>query len=461
MPPVPTQPGGIAPLPDALEQLLEQSRMVKLINAKRAGEGQRAGAQVAQGLPTVKEQIDRALGAAPYNFAGGGIVAFSGGGDLSLKDLEGLGNYDAQFDAFGLGSSSPEALAEDQARVEGIARNEKIRTLQRRIKELESRSPTNTQLQALRAELTQLMSAPAAPAAAPTPTPAAATPAAATPAAATPTPATPAATPTPAARPDSLGDAFRQTDALARLVQEQGRTSPEEMRAYEQYENIIRQLMEEEQKRVTAARPTDAQRRDARMAGAAEGLANLPTTGRVSFGQALAAAGAGAARSAAEMKRENKQAEAELAKLSREYKKAIADSQLARARGDIQAAREATLKAQEIRARLEIQRQDLRLRERQVAATERGVDQRGTTSGFQVDKLVRQAIADVQKRIPIPSVLRPGPTRDGLVKRQIDDVAAQVASLGVTREQVMGYFGADAPTTAPGASRVIDFTSIK
>ena len=453
-PPPTVQAMGPQPLPDRLKQLIEESRIVKQINAEIADRGQRARAQAAQGIPTVKEQIARALGATPYNFAGGGIVAFADGGnldseDLSLEDLEGLGDEEAFLDkplydmledyVRGLRSGSAEAPARVGSGRGVVRRGSPT-----------AATPTTPTLPAYLDESRKrdVLSAMR---------PAAAAQPAATPAA-RPTP--PAATqPPPAARPDGLGDAFnayrRQQEALARLLEGQGSTPEEVLEARRQYDEAMAGMMKGEEQALADAQAAAGRNIFDNDEILAEMLAGL--SGAKTFGEALVGAGAGAARGRASQKKAVAEAKKDINKLRRDLSMKQAELQLARKEGDVNRARAAAVEVQKLKAAIEessldyqFKSKDAETRRINANAAMAAAQQRGTTSDFQIDKLVRQAIADVQKRIFIPSGLKPGATRDRLVNRQINEVVAQVAPLGVTREQVMGYFSASA--TAPGAA---------
>lgn len=480
MPPVPTQPGGIAPLPDPLKQLIDQSRMVKQINAKRAGEGQQAGAQMAQGLPTVKEQIARALGATPYNFAGGGIVAFADGGDLGFEDLslEDILSADLdgiQADEFSGFTTDPIALTTDQLRVENAPRLNRIRELERQIRELQDRNPSNTRLPALIAELNALKAS-AAPAvilptgsARPTAqTSATTTPAATTPAATQPVatpaarPASPAATPdvqpSPAARPDGLGDAFnayrREQEALADLVRSQGTTPDEVLEAQRRYDETMAGMLKGEEDALAemeAAAKANVFNNDEILAGI---LAGMQGTDRL--GETLLGAATGAARGRASQKKAVAEAKKDLNKLRRELAMKQAELQLARKEGDVNRARTAAVEVQKLKVAVEDKSMDQRLKEmdaetRRIAAeATRDRPVTGQITPAVRANAIRQAISSVDKagieeklRTNV-SYLRASPAEKArmLAAEKVAAVVRQLGAYGVTPDEVAAMYNA-------------------
>jgi hypothetical protein len=452
--------------------------MIKRINAKRAGEGQQAGAQAAQGLPTVKEQIARALGATPYNFAGGGIVAFADGGglsaeDLSLEDLQGLDDIVASAEAEAEWERQQREMMGESEPGDGSFWEGDIPVVDRIIRQFGGNVPVSKPRPGVEARnrdrgitlptaATQPFTSGTGAAAREVGMPAAATQPAATQPAATPaaqaTP--PAATQPPlAARPDGLGDAFnayrREQEALARLLEGQGTTPEEVLEARRQYDTATSGMLKSEEDALAEMEAAAQQGMFDNPEILASILAGMQGTDRL--GETLLGAATGAARGRASQKKAVAEAKKDLNKLRRDLAMKQAELQLARKEGDVNRARAAAVEVQKIKVAIEDKAVEQRLKEedaktRRIAAEAQmtAAQQRGTTSDFQIDKLVRQAIADVQKRIFIPSGLKPGPTRDRLVNRQINEVVAQVAPLGVTREQVMGYFSASA--TAPGAA---------
>lgn len=377
MPPVPTQPGGIAPLPDRLKQLIEESRIVKQINAKHAMEGQQAGAQMARGLPTVREQIDRALGATPYGFAGGGIVAFADGG-LTDEDLEGLGEEDAFLDkplydmlldyVRGLRSGSAEAPAGPREPLIDRA----IRAMGGNVPVSEPRpgaearalrgAPTEATTPTLPAYLDESRRRDVLPAVRPA---AAAQPVARPAASATP----PAATQSPpATRPDGLGDAFnalrQQQNILADLVKSQGTTPDEVLEARRQYDTATAGMLKGEEDAL-AEMEAAAQRgmfdNPEILAGI---LAGMQGTDRL--GETLLGAATGAARGRASQKKAIAEAKKDLNKLRRDLAMKQAELQLARKEGDVNRARAAAVEVQKIKVAIEDKAVEERRRERQL-----------------------------------------------------------------------------------------------
>jgi hypothetical protein len=87
------------------------------------------------------------LPAGDMNFADGGIVAFSGGGDVPRYQSQGLvqGYSHGMVDPSGLFGLGPEAMAYDQARVEEILARKKAAERAARIKFLETAAPETAQ----------------------------------------------------------------------------------------------------------------------------------------------------------------------------------------------------------------------------------------------------------------------------------------------------------------------------
>jgi len=142
--------------------------------------------------------------------------------------------------------------------------------------------------------------------------------------------------------------------------------------------------------------------------------------------------------------------------LRQELAKAEAEARLARAEKDVEGEQRAKLKATEIRAAMNKEIYELRTRRISADASATSAANRGEAtagrSDFQKDSLVRRAIADVQSKNPIPSGIK-DPARQRLIDQQIDAVATQVAPLGITREQVVGYFSTSGQASAaPGAT---------
>ena len=471
MPPVPTQPGGLAPLPDRLKQLIEESRIVKQINAEIADRGQRARAQAAQGIPTVKEQIARALGATPYNFAGGGIVAFADGGnldseDLSLEDLEGLGDEEAFLDkplydmledyVRGLRSGSAEAPARVGSGRGVVRRGSPT-----------AATPTTPTLPAYLDESRKrdVLSAMR---------PAAAAQPAATPAA-RPTP--PAATqPPPAARPDGLGDAFnayrRQQEALARLLEGQGSTPEEVLEARRQYDEAMAGMMKGEEQALADAQAAAGRNIFDNDEILAEMLAGL--SGARTFGEALVGAGAGAARGRASQKKAVAEAKKDLNKLRRDLSMKQAELQLARKEGDVNRARAAAVEVQKLKAAIEESSLDYQLKSKD-AETRRinanaamaAAQQRGSTTDETANLRRAQAMRADPQYGGIQKEFEEATRMVGLAP-QSTSAQARLARARAAVEALAEAYGvvtlpatSGASATAPGASRVIDFTSIK
>lgn len=478
MPPVPTQPGGIAPLPDRLKQLIEESRIVKQINAKRAGEGQQAGAQMAQGLPTVKEQIARALGATPYNFAGGGIVAFADGGrltaeDLSLEDLQGLDDIMASAEVEAEWERQQREMMGESEPGDGSFWEGDIPVVDRIIRQFGGNVPVSKPRPGAEARnrdrgitlptaATQPFTSgtgaaarevgmPAA-AAQPAVTQPAATQPAATPAGAT----QPAAT--PAARPDGLGDAFnayrREQEALARLLEGQGGTPEEVLEARRQYDTATSGMLKGEEDALTEMEAAAQQGMFDNPEILASILAGMQGTDRL--GETLLGAATGAARGRASQKKAVAEAKKDLNKLRRDLAMKQAELQLARKEGDVNRARAAAVEVQKIKVAIEERAADQRLKEmdaetRRIAAeATRDRPVTGQITPAVRANAIRQAISSVDKagieeklRTNV-SYLRASPAEKArmLAAEKVAAVVRQLGAYGVTPDEVAAMYNA-------------------
>jgi hypothetical protein len=168
-------------------------------------------------------------------------------------------------------------------------------------------------------------------------------------------------------------------------------------------------------------------------------------------------------------KREAKKTEAmkanrEIDAANRKLRTAVAQQQLAYASGDRQAKQAADAAVAKARYDLRVAEVKLGLESRKVGAQERtagaaetSARTRAATSAgnvdFKTDVEVRKAIAAAQKAHPIFPGVRDPAINNAQIQRQINMVADQVAPLGVTREQVVGYFSTSGQASAaPGAS---------
>lgn len=491
MPPVPTQPGGIAPLPDRLKQLIEESRIVKQINAKRAGEGQQAGAQMAQGLPTVKEQIARALGATPYNFAGGGIVAFADGGrltaeDLSLEDLQGLDDIMASAEVEAEWERQQREMMGESEPGDGSFWEGDIPLVDRIIRQFGGNVPVSKPRPGAEARnldrgitlptaATQPFTSGTGAAAREVGMPAAATQPAATQPAATPAGTTqPAAT--PAARPDGLGDAFnayrREQEALARLLEGQGGTPDEVLEAQRRYDETMAGMLKGEEDALTemeAAAKANVFNNDEILAGI---LAGMQGTDRL--GETLLGAATGAARGRASQKKAVAEAKKDLNKLRRDLAMKQAELQLARKEGDVNRARAAAVEVQKIKVAIEDKAVEQRLKEedaktRRIAAEAQmtAAQQRGSTTDETANLRRAQAMRADPQYGGIQKEFEEATRMVGLAP-QSTSAQARLARARAAVEALAEAYGvvtlpatSGASATAPGASRVIDFTSIK
>ncbi len=473
MPPVPTQPGGIAPLPDRLKQLIEESRMIKRINAKRAGEGQQAGAQMAQGLPTVKEQIARALGATPYNFAGGGIVAFADGGglsaeDLSLEDLQGLDDIVASAEAEAEWERQQREMMGESEPGDGSFWEGDIPLVDRIIRQFGGNVPVSKPRPGVEARnrdrgitlptaATQPFTSGTGAAAREVGMPAAATQPAATQPAATPAGATqPAAT--PAARPDGLGDAFnayrREQEALARLLEGQGTTPEEVLEARRQYDTATSGMLKGEEDALAemeAAAKANIFDNDEILASI---LAGMQGTDRL--GETLLGAATGAARGRASQKKAVAEAKKDLNKLRRDLAMKQAELQLARKEGDVNRARAAAVEVQKIKVAIEESSLDYQLKSkdaetRRIAAeATRDRPVTGQITPAVRANAIRQAISSVDKagieeklRTNV-SYLRASPAEKArmLAAEKVAAVVRQLGAYGVTPDEVAAMYNA-------------------
>jgi hypothetical protein len=445
-------------------------------------QGQQAVAEMAQGQPTVKEQIDRALGATPYGFAGGGIVAFADGGDLGFEDLEGLGEEDAFLDkplydmlldyVSGLGSGSAEAPAGPREPLVDRA----IRTLGGNVPVSEPRpgaearaqdralrgAPTEVTTPTLPAYLDESRRRDVPPAARPA--------AAAQPAARPAVPVgvrTPATTQPPAARPDGLGDAFnayrQQQEALAELMRGQGAAAPEVLEARRRYDEMMSGLLKGEEDALTEAQTAAGRSIFDDPEVMAEMLAGL--SGAKTFGEALVGAGAGAARGRASRQKAVAEAKKDLNKLRRELAMKQAELQLARKEGDVNRARAAAVEVQKLKVAVEESSLDYQLKSED-AETRRIAANASMTSAQQ-----RGSSTDETANLRRAQAMRADPQYGGIQKEfeeatrmagiapQSASVQARLARARAAVEALAEAYGvvtlsatSGAPATAPGAA---------
>lgn len=472
MPPVPTQPGGIAPLPDRLKQLIEESRIVKQINAEIADRGQRAGAQAAQGMPTVKEQIARALGATPYNFAGGGIVAFADGG-LTDEDLQGLDDIVASAEAEAEWERQQREMMGESEPGDGSFWEGDIPVVDRIIRQFGGNVPVSKPRPGVEARnrdrgitlptaATQPFTSGTGAAAREVGMPAVAAQPAATPAArpASPAGATPPAAtqPPPAARPDGLGDAFnayrREREALARLLEGQGGTPDEVLEAQRRYDETMAGMLKGEEDALTemeAAAKANIFDNDEILASI---LAGMQGTDRL--GETLLGAATGAARGRASQKKAVAEAKKDLNKLRRDLAMKQAELQLARKEGDVNRARAAAVEVQKIKVAIEESSLDYQLKSkdaetRRIAAeATRDRPVTGQITPAVRANAIRQAISSVDKagieeklRTNV-SYLRASPAEKArmLAAEKVAAVVRQLGAYGVTPDEVAAMYNA-------------------
>ena len=175
-----------------------------------------------------------------------------------------------------------------------------------------------------------------------------------------------------------------------------------------------------------------------------------PTKGR--WVQSLAERAAGVASAREARAEEAKKTNREIDVANRRLNTALAQQRLAYASGDRKAQEDADLAVANARVALRekvvqlgFESRKVGAQERQARAAEIAASQRGeaTETKAEADRAnrIRTAISDAQKRNPIPPGL-PANAQRPIIQRQIEDVVAQVAPLGVSREQVLQYFRA-------------------
>jgi hypothetical protein len=391
--------------------------------------------------------LDQALGASNYGFADGGIVAFAGGGDINPKTQEqqdrekiisalNAAGFSAQklaaagFDiismparalmgvynslvrgprAFGLnlpfiGEDSPEFISSMTPAMDAVRRAEDAKKYTEYMDP--NRPPTfgaPASPAPLRGAPTPPRPAPAgagAPAALPAPPPLvrlqSLTPSAS--GAPRPSPAAGAATglgagagagadvvASPAAGQIDLSNLSAAQKALAELVGQRGAVSPEVAAARAEYDRMSRTALDPAEQQL---RELEAQQRrgvfsdpEALMEMLA-GMGETPMT----FGQALAGAGRGAAKTRAGREARIRDARSKLNQLRSDLALTQARERMARAEGDDRAVRDYKIKEAEIKAQiqatsvdLQFKQEDLEVRRRQVGAQEMAARNRPTT----------------------------------------------------------------------------------
>jgi len=245
------------------------------------------------------------------------------------------------------------------------------------------------------------------------------------------------------------------TEQLAKDVEGTAAVDPRVLEARQAYDATLKASMdpvEQQMRELEAQQALNIFENPELMSAILEGM-----KGTDRLGDTLMGAATGLVRARAGQKKEQREAKANLAKLRQELAKAEAEARLARAEKDVEGERRAKLKAAEIRAAMnetyvELENKQTTANAAATAAANRGA---GTSDrlDFQKDVEVRKAIAAAQKAYPIlPGISNPA-IINKRIQEQIDMVAKQVASLGVTREQVVGYFSTSGQASAaPGAS---------
>jgi hypothetical protein len=187
------------------------------------------------------------------------------------------------------------------------------------------------------------------------------------------------------------------------------------------------------------------------------GMGETPMT----FGQALAGAGRGAAKTRAGREARIRDARSKLNQLRSDLALTQAKENLARKEGDDRAVRDYKIKEAEIKAQiqatsvdLQFKQEDLELKRRQVGAEEMDVRNRPTTEDrgeTAKRKAISDAIEAAQKAVPVPAGVT-GPARQRMIDRQVEMVAQQVAPYGVTRDEVLRYFATPGPASGATTS---------
>lgn len=419
----------MAAQPQPFKELLALNEAVKAANLARAAQGQQAMAQAQQQPPTVKDQLmmalEQALGASNYGYAGGGIVAFADGGDINPADLEAL---DADImasgtfaDTMGFGAT-PEAMALEEARAAAARQERERRQIKERYEFLKTSAPEtaarmlrenpwleqNQPVPPLRGAPTPPRPVPAGVAGLAAVSPVTAlrslTPPAGAGGAPRPAPAVGAdAGTSPVAGRVDLAELRKAQEALAELVGQRGAVSPAVTAAREELDRLSRTALDPAEQQL---RQLEAQQQRGVLSDP-EALMQMLSgvRGAMTFGEALAGAGAGAAKTRAGREARTRDARDKLAQLRSDLALAQAKERLARVEGDERAAREAQTKQAEIKAQiaattvdLQFKQEDLEVRRRQVGAQERPTtEDRGRLTENQRALLRERAIDNVAK----------------------------------------------------------------
>jgi hypothetical protein len=444
----------MASQPQPFQQLLALNEAVKTANLERAAQGQQAMSQAQQMSPTIYDQLKMALQQAQAQqpvpgMASGGMVAFDKGG-LAEADLEGLdedlvaeGLFDrplADYIVEFFGGNVPQSRERPGAQERAASRE--AAALERAYRD-SNRPPTF----AAPAGLAAAAAAAAAPVARPPARP---------PAARTAGTGAGVGGAGDAAAPQrgGLAEYLRMSEQLAKGVEGTAAVDPRVLEARQAYDAMLKASMdpaEQQMRELEAQQEQNAFENPELMAAILEGM-----RGTDRLGDTLMGAATGLVKARAGQQKGRREAQANLVKLRQELARAEAEARLARAEKDTEGEQRAKLKAAEIRAAMNEKYTELEIKQTTANAAATAAANRGEAtagrSDFQKDSLVRRAIADVQSKNPIPSSLK-GSARQRLIDQQIDAVATQVAPLGVTREQVVGYFSTSGQASAaPGAT---------
>ena len=432
----------MAPKPQPFQELLKLDKMVRAANLGVAAQGQQAMAQAQQQQPTVKDQLmmalEQALGASNYGYAGGGIVAFSNGGDVSPLDIEAL-DADIMADEFTGFGATPEQMAADELRTANARQERERREIKERYEFLKTSAP-DIAARMLRENPWLEPGQPAAPTPPSRPAPAGArapaglstvrpvtvlqpltSPAGA--GAPRPAPAAGAAAgpvagadTSPAAGRIDLAELRKTQEALAELAGQRGAVSPAVAAAREELDRLSRTALDPAEQQL---RELEAQQRRGILSDPEALMEMLSGMGEtpMTFGQALAGAGKGAAKTRAGRETRIRGARDKLAQLRSDLALAQAKERLARAEGDERAAREAQTKQAEIKAQiqatsvdLQFKQEDLEVKRRQVGAQER------TARAAEASAGTRAAGADESADLRRMQTMRADPRYAGLAK---------------------------------------------
>ena len=464
--------------------LAEISRRLTQAKNAKMEEGRRAAAMLAGQPATIKDELVQqalmaGIGSQPYEFAGGGLVAFERGGmttqepPLTMEDIEAVDLGDQM--AYGFGSADPvaeaEALAADEARA-AAAREERRRAEVRerynylKLPGVAPETAARVLAENPWLERTQV----GAPTPAARPAPAAAPAASGTaPTAAAGTRPAAAGAGAGAARPgaaqvptpDNIAQYTSAAESAIGSMVGRGRPGAEELELRKAL------LAAQEAERLS---PMEYQQPRGLTGREMLQLASFdPTKGR--WVQSLAERAAGVMGARETKAEEAKKANREIDVANRRLNTALAQQRLAYASTDRKAREDADLAVANARVALRekvidfgLKAQDTESRRITAEASRTAANQRGEFAGTRAEadreNRIRTAISDAQKRNHIPPGL-PVAAQRPIIQRQIEDVVAQVAPLGVSREQVLQYFraaglaGAGTDTSGWGQPQVV------